>query len=216
MSNTTPSVAGADWTQLLSDPEVVPHFTKLLKLYGEAPVEKREEVLIAALREIKQSGSGPLAASALSTTALSSPGALAGIAMPPFQPEVSSSLWAEDRRQHPRMKCFIAVELRIDGSVAPVWGNLSNASLGGCQVQTPEIVSSGLNLEVGLWVASGQIWVKGIATKGVSTTSNPTVRVKFSDMQMAQRDTLRNFLQIIQNETKDYSSKYGYLAQMKR
>lgn len=213
MSNTTPSVAGADWTQLLSDPEVVPHFTKLLKLYGEAPVETREEVLLAALREIKQSGPGPLAASHLSTTSLSAPSVLAG---PPFQPEVSSSLWAEDRRKHPRMKCFIAVELRINGSVTPVWGNLSNASLGGCQVQTPEIVSSGLNLEVGLWVASGQIWVKGIATKGVSTTSNPTVRVKFSGMQMAQRDTLRSFLQIIQNETKDYSSKYGYLAQMKR
>ncbi len=212
MSITSPSVAGADWTQLLSDPEVVPHFTKLLKLYGEAPVEKREELLIAALREIKQSGSGTLTASSLSTA----PGTLAALAAPPFQPEVSSSLWAEDRRQHPRMKCFIAVELRIDGSITPVWGNLSNASLGGCQVQTPEIVSSGVNLEVGLWVASGQIWVKGIATKGISTTSNPTVRVKFSDMQMAQRDTLRSFLQIIQNETKDYSSKYGYLAQMKR
>jgi hypothetical protein len=212
MSITSPSVAGADWTQLLSDPEVVPHFTKLLKLYGEAPVEKREELLIAALREIKQSGSGTLTASSLSTA----PGTLAALAAPPFQPEVSSSLWAVDRRQHPRMKCFIAVELRIDGSITPVWGNLSNASLGGCQVQTPEIVSSGVNLEVGLWVASGQIWVKGIATKGISTTSNPTVRVKFSDMQMAQRDTLRSFLQIIQNETKDYSSKYGYLAQMKR
>jgi hypothetical protein len=212
MSITSPSVAGADWTQLLSDPEVVPHFTKLLKLYGEAPVEKREELLIAALREIKQSGSGTLTVSSLSTA----PGTLAALAAPPFQPEVSSSLWAEDRRQHPRMKCFIAVELRIDGSITPVWGNLSNASLGGCQVQTPEIVSSGVNLEVGLWVASGQIWVKGIATKGISTTSNPTVRVKFSDMQMAQRDTLRSFLQIIQNETKDYSSKYGYLAQMKR
>jgi len=210
MSNTTPSVAGADWTQLLSDPEVVPHFTKLLKLYGEAPVETREDVLLAALREIKQSGTGTTAASGLYTGA---PGVLTA---PPFQPEVSSSLWAEDRRKHPRMKCFIAVELRIDGSLTPVWGNLSNASLGGCQVQTPEIVSSGVNLEVGLWVASGQIWVKGIATKGVSTTSNPTVRVKFSDMQMAQRDTLRSFLQIIQNETKDYSSKYGYLAQMKR
>ena len=199
---------------MLSDPEVVPHFTRLLKLYGEAPVEKREELLVAALREIKQSGPGNLSASDLSITSLS---AEAGtLATPPFQPEASSSLWAEDRRKHPRMKCFIAVELRIDGSSHPVWGNLSNASLGGCQVQTPEIVSSGVNLEVGLWVASGQIWVKGIATKGISTTSNPTVRVKFSDMQMAQRDTLRSFLQIIQNETKDYSSKYGYLAQIKR
>lgn len=215
MSSASPSVAGADWTQLLSDPEVVPHFTKLLKLYSEAPAEKREEVLLAALRKIKQEGPGVLDVPATLIESVQGSSA-APIVAPPFQPEVSTSVWAEDRRLYPRMKCHIAVELRIDGSQAPIWGNLSNASLGGCLVQTPEIVSSGVNLGVGLWVASGQIWVKGIATKGVSTTSNPTVRVKFNDMQMPEKETLRNFLQLIQNETKDYSSKYGYLAQLKR
>jgi hypothetical protein len=212
MSNATPSLAGADWTRLLSDPEVVPHFTRLLKLYSDAPADKREEILLAALREIKQNDTN---GASLSLGNLGALGATPAVA-PPFQPQVSTSLWVEDRRQHPRMKCFIAVELKVDGSAAPIWGNLANASLGGCLVQTPEIVSSGANLGIGLWVASGQIWVKGIATKGISTTSNPTVRVKFTDMQMAEKDTLRSFLQLIQNETVDYSSKYGYLAQMKR
>lgn len=213
MSSATPSIAGADWTQLLSDPEIVPHFTKLLKVYSEAPAEKREQVLLAALRKIKQEGPGALDISATLIESVHGSAASPVVAPPP---EVSASVWAEDRRSYPRMKCHIAVELRIDGSVVPIWGNLSNASLGGCLVQTPEIVSSGANLNVGLWVASGQIWVKGIATKGVSTTSNPTVRVKFSGMESVEKETLRNFLQLIQNETKDYSTKYGYLAQMKR
>jgi hypothetical protein len=211
----TPSVAGADWTQLLSDPDIVPHFTKLLKLYSEAPAETREQVLLAALRKIKREGPGILDIPAELIESVHG-SIVAPAAAPPFQPEASSSVWAEDRRQYPRLRCYTAVELRVDGFSAPIWGNLSNASLGGCLVQTPEIVSSGVNLGVGLWVASGQIWVKGIATKGVSTTSNPTVRVKFSTMEMTEKDTLRSFLQLIQNETKDYSSKYGYLAQMKR
>ena len=216
MSNAIPSVAGADWTQLLSDPELVPHFTKLLKLYSESPADKREEVLLAALRKIKQEGPGVLDIPAALISNSQGSVATPATVIPPFQPEVSTSVWAEDRRRFPRMKCFIAVELRVDGLSSPIWGNLSNASLGGCLVQTPEIVSSGVNLGVGLWVASGQIWVKGIATKGISTTSNPTVRVKFNDMEMAEKETLRSFLQLVQNETKDYSSKYGYLAQLKR
>lgn len=214
MSNPSPSAAGADWTQLLSDPEIVPHFTELLKLYGDAPADHREAVLLAALREIKQKGADALDASRF---AIGKAGSASSAAVtPPFEAEISTSLWAEDRREHPRLRCFIAAELRVDGISVPIWGNLANASLGGCLVQTPEIVSSGRNLSIGLWMASGQIWVKGIAAKGISTTSNPTVRVKFSDMQMAERETLRNFLQLIQNETKDYSSKYGYLAQLKR
>ena len=212
MSSATPSV-GADWTQLLSDPEIVPHFTKLLKLYSEAPAGKREQVLLTALRKIKQEGPDALE---IPATLIDSVQGSTPVVAPPFQPQVSTSVWAEDRRSHPRMKCHIAVELRINGSVTPIWGNLSNASLGGCLVQTPEIVSSGVELGVGLWVASGQIWVKGVATKGVSTTSNPTVRVKFNGMESAEKETLRSFLQLIQNETKEYSSKYGYLAQMKR
>lgn len=214
MSSATPSV-GADWTQLLGDPEIVPHFTKLLKLYSEAPMDKREQVLLAALRKIKQEGPGVLDIPATLIDSVQESTA-STLVTPPFQPQVSTSVWAEDRRSHPRMKCHIAVELRINGSVTPIWGNLSNASLGGCLVQTPEIVSSGVELGVGLWVASGQIWVKGVATKGVSTTSNPTVRVKFSSMENTEKETLRSFLQLIQNETKDYSSKYGYLAQLKR
>ena len=34
------------------------------------------------------------------------------------------------------MKCFVAVELRVEGSPNPVWGNLSNTSLGGGFVET--------------------------------------------------------------------------------
>ena len=47
------SATGTDWTHILSDPDLVRHVGKLLQTYREAAPEKREEVLLAAMREIK-------------------------------------------------------------------------------------------------------------------------------------------------------------------
>ena len=38
---------GTDWTKILADPDLVRHVGKLLQTYREAPVEKREEALVA-------------------------------------------------------------------------------------------------------------------------------------------------------------------------
>ena len=50
------AATGTDWTRILSDPDLVRHVGKLLQAYREAPVEKREEALLAAMREIKAGG----------------------------------------------------------------------------------------------------------------------------------------------------------------
>ena len=49
-TNTAP---GTDWTRLLTDPDLVGHLGQLLQTYREAPADKREEALLAAMREIK-------------------------------------------------------------------------------------------------------------------------------------------------------------------
>ena len=49
----TKAVPGTDWTRLLSDPGLVGHLGTLLQTYREAPADKREEALLAAMREIK-------------------------------------------------------------------------------------------------------------------------------------------------------------------
>ena len=50
------AATGTDWTRILSDPDLVRHVGKLLQAYREAPAEKREEALLAAMREIKAGG----------------------------------------------------------------------------------------------------------------------------------------------------------------
>ena len=90
--------------------------------------------------------------------------------------------------------------------------------MGGCFVETATPVPSGINVELGLWVASGKIWVKGMILNGIVTKSSPSfgVRITFDQMQVTERESLREFLKFVESTTKGYSSQHGYLAQMKR
>ena len=212
---------GTDWTKLLSDPDLVSHLGELLKAYREAPPEKREEALVSAMRAIKASAPKAKAASAATMAradSFAAPTPTAATNTPPFEPDIFTPSWGQDRRRYPRIKCFVAVELRIEGSNMPIWGNLSNTSMGGCFVETISPVPSEKPVEIGLWVANGKLWVKGIVLNGVVTQSNPCfgVRVRFSDLEPSARDTLREFLKFVEGTTRGYKAEHGYLAQLKK
>jgi hypothetical protein len=220
MSDAKTSARGADWTQLLTDPDVVKNLGKLLQTYRDAPPERRDQALVQAMREIKSGARTDVSAQdrSAATESLATPVATPPEASPPFEPDIFTPSWGQDRRQYPRMKCFVAVELRVQGSPTPIWGNLSNTSLGGSFVETSTPVPSGVPVEVGLWVANGKIWVKGIILTGVVIKSNPTfgIRIRFAQMESTERESLREFLKFVETTTKGYSSEHGYLAQMKR
>jgi PilZ domain len=219
MTETKTSAPGADWTKLLSDPEIVSHLGELLQAYRDAEPARRNQVLLEIMRKIKSRA--PSVRPAASTSPEPSPEppvATMPASTPPFEPDMFTPCWGQDRRRYPRMKCFVAVELRVDGSPTPVWGNLSNTSLGGGFVETATPLKTGVKLEIGLWVANGKIWVKGMILNGIVTRSNPTfgVRLKFDNLEPAERETLRQFLKFVEGITKSYQSQQGYLAQMKR
>jgi hypothetical protein len=217
MSKEGSTALGTDWTRLLNDPDLIANLGKLLQVYREAPPEKRDEALVAAMREIKNgavsSGQG---ASIQKAVPEAPPVAAIPHSTPPFEPDIFTPSWGQDRRRYPRMKCFVAVELRVADSGTAIWGNLSNTSLGGCLVETPDMVPTGVKLDIGLWLASGKIWVKGLALNGIATNSTPSVRIRFGEMQTADRENLQHFLKYVLNETKGYASEHGYLAQLKR
>jgi len=208
------AATGTDWTQILSDPDLVRHVGKLLKAYREAPVEKREEALLGAMREIKAGGSGKPSAEVepaphpVETSASDSP---------PFEPDLFSPNWGSDRRKHPRIKCFVAVEVRVDETPTPIWGNLSNTSASGCLIETAHPVKPGAKVEIGLWVPNGKIWVKGFALSGVvaRTGSGNGLRVRFEGMAPAERDSLRQFLKFVQETTLPSQTENGYFQFLK-
>src|SRR5262249_30656056 len=207
------------------DPDLVGHIGKLLKVCREVAPEKRAKALYEAIREIKQGASAreKETEKAATNVAVAEPPApqpqeMEAETAPPFQPDIFTPSWGQDRRKYPRMKCFVAVEVRVEGSETPIWGNLSNTSLGGCLVQTPSIVDTGKKIEIGLWVANGKLWVKGVILNGVVTgiKASEGIRIKFAEMEASERETLRHFLKFVESTTKSYTQTNGYLAQMKR
>lgn len=212
----TPTTPGTDWTRLLSDPDLVGHLGKLLQTYREAAPEKREEALLAAMREIKSHPQQAPATDAVPAP-IEAPVPVSASATPPFEPDIFTPSWGQDRRRYPRIKCFVAVELKVDGADVPIWGNLSNTSMGGCYVETVTPVKSGADVQIGLWVASGKIWVKGLILNGIVIKSNPCfgVRVRF-DLESPQREPLRQFLKFVETSTRAQSSEYSYLQKLQK
>lgn len=212
------AATGTDWTRILSDPDLVRQVGKLLQAYREAPVEKREEALLTAMREIKAGVSSTKnPASGTKEKPVPQPVPTPTNSTPPFEPDLFSPNWGSDRRRHPRIKCFVAVELHVDEAPSPIWGNLSNTSAGGCLIETATPVKPGAKVEVGLWVPNGKIWVKGFALSGVVTRSGPAngVRVRFEGMASTERDSLRQFLKSVQETIRTSNNENGYIQLLK-
>ena len=85
------------------------------------------------------------------------------------------------------------------------------------QRETANHISGGAKVEIGLWVASGKIWVKGLALSGVVTRSGPAggVRIRFAGMEPAEKENLRQFLKYVQETTRASKSESSYLQLLK-
>lgn len=211
---------GSDWTRLLTDPDLVSHLAVLLQTYRDVPVEQREQALLNAMREIKESAirsraSGKLKVERGPAEELPCPQPVTEA--PPFEPDLFAAPMASDRRRFNRIKCNVAVEIRVESDPEPVWGNLANVSRGGCLVKTVRAVPPNKALEIGLWLASGTIWVKGVVISGMVTriTSSYEVRVQFSRSELSEKEHLREFLKFVENEARKTRSENNYLAQLK-
>ena len=230
------SPKASDWTRLLTDPDLVTHLAELLQTYREVPANQREAALLEAMREIKDAAvkrrqarsenTGEVktrteaadhacvpAAELRPAAALCSPQPVEQA--PPFAPDVVTS--EPDRRRSPRIRCYVAVEIHIEGQTVPVWGNLINVGRGGCLVETASPVPAGKTLEIGLWVATGKIWVKGVILSGVATHSMPSflVRVKFSQAELSEKEHLREFLKFVESSARKAQSEQCYITRLK-
>jgi len=210
------AATATDWTHILSDPDLVRNVGKLLQAYREAVPEKRDEALLAAMREIKESAR-PGESRDQSDPVPPPKAPIRASDVPPFAAELYGPNWSADRRRHPRIKCFVAVELRVDEIPTPIWGNLSNTSVGGCLVETASPVRQGAKVEIGLWVPNGKIWIKSFALSGVVTRSGPAngIRLRFDSMAAEERDNLRQFLKFVQETTRGANAENGYFQLLK-
>ncbi|HVM93165.1 MAG TPA: PilZ domain-containing protein [Terriglobales bacterium] len=219
--STKPMTEGSDWTHLLTDPDLVTHLSVLLQTYREVSPEKRGQALLAAMREIKERAARERAAKEHTAPAAEAeplPSPQPVTETPPFEPDFFAPTMSSDRRKFTRMKCNVAVELRVDGTYTPVWGTLVNVGRGGCMVETARLVPTDKVLQIGLWVASGKIWVKGVIIRGISTgpATSSGVRVQFSRSELSEKEHLREFLKFVEGEAHKSQSEKSYVAKLKR
>src|SRR5437899_2988756 len=106
MTETKTSAPGADWTKILADPEIASHLGELLQAYRDAEPARRNQVLLETMSQIKSRA--PLTQPAVHFSP-EPPVATAPVSTPPFEPDIFTPCWGQDRRRYPRMKCFVAV-----------------------------------------------------------------------------------------------------------
>ncbi len=96
-----------------------------------------------------------------------------------------------ERRQHPRLKCSISAELRPEGQVAPIWGKVSDLSVGGCFVEMPIPLRPGTSIKAGLWIQDKKLWANA---KVVSSRPGFGIGLQFMAIAPEDQERLRQFL----------------------
>ena len=111
----------------------------------------------------------------------------------------------KDRRLHPRLKCRVTIELQPGEDGVPVFGNLTDVSMGGCYVETSAILSPGTKIKLSFSMDDTTL-----VTDGVVARIEPGlgVAVQFKEMNREGRDRMLKVLEFVQKTTTFYNNRY--------
>jgi hypothetical protein len=115
-------------------------------------------------------------------------------------------------RRYPRLKCFVAVTIRSRAPEVGV-GNLSSIGLGGCGVETLNLVNPGITVEISP-VEDERLAVIGDVVNQRVLVGQPGfgIGIAFSDTD----DRINEFVKFVEGKTQRDAQEYWYLARLKR
>ena len=119
--------------------------------------------------------------------------------------EKQKHLAYKDRRVHPRLKCRVAIELQPEAKGTPVFGNLTDISMGGCYVETSAILAPGTKIKLGFSMDDGSLTAEGIISRiepGVG------VAMQFREVNREGREKMFKVLEFVQKSTAFYNNRY--------
>ena len=99
-----------------------------------------------------------------------------------------------DRRRHPRYTLQVKIEIRKEGTDAPMRLQTTDLSLGGCYVQLTIPLSVGLRLQATLWLDDCPIVVRGLVVTRHPQFGNGIV---FLDFEGEGEQLLSRYLRAI-------------------
>jgi diguanylate cyclase (GGDEF)-like protein len=111
----------------------------------------------------------------------------------------------KDQRLHTRMKCRLTIELHPQPGNGPIFGNLIDISLGGCYVETSEILAPSSNVKLVFSIDDGTLSAEGIVAR---IHPGSGVAIQFKEMSRDSREKMYRILEFVQNSTTVYNDRY--------
>lgn len=121
----------------------------------------------------------------------------------------SASAQAADRRQAPRVRCQLPIEIRTKGSRFSIRGETIDVSLTGCYVGTMQPMAVGTEIEFRCWVAA-----RPIECKAVIRTCDPCVGngIEFLEIDDLSQSILGYHLHKLQAEDGQVNEPTGVIG----
>jgi diguanylate cyclase (GGDEF)-like protein/putative nucleotidyltransferase with HDIG domain len=119
--------------------------------------------------------------------------------------EKQKQLSYKDRRVHPRLKCRVTIELQSETGGAPVFANLTDISMGGCYIETSNILSPGSKIKLGFSMDDTNLSAEGVVAR---LDPGSGVAVQFREMNRDGRDRMFKILEFVQKSTAFYNNRY--------
>jgi hypothetical protein len=96
-----------------------------------------------------------------------------------------------ERRQHPRRRCSLSVELHPATQESRIWGRVSDISLGGCFVEMSSTLKEGTKVRLALWIQDKKLWAVG---KVAAARLGSGVGIEFEEIKTDDREQLKRYL----------------------
>jgi c-di-GMP-binding flagellar brake protein YcgR len=105
----------------------------------------------------------------------------------------------EEKRNHPRLKVRVPVELRPEATETPIRGETSDLSLGGFYIEMMFTLDIGTELDITLQVGDSTLLAAGEVVTCDRTVGNG---IRFTSMLPEDREELERFLQAVEAQQK--------------
>src|ERR1700685_1183613 len=118
--------------------------------------------------------------------------------------EKQKQLSYKNRRLHPRLKCRVTIEFSPEDGV-PVFGNLTDLSIGGCYIETRAIFKAGTIVELGFSTDDGSMTAEGVVARigpGIG------MGVQFKELNREGRVRMLKILEYVRKTSAFYDSRY--------
>jgi diguanylate cyclase (GGDEF)-like protein/putative nucleotidyltransferase with HDIG domain len=119
--------------------------------------------------------------------------------------EKQKQLTYKDRRTHPRLKCRVTIELQTETGSVPAFANLTDVSMGGCYIETSNIVSPGSKIKIGFSMDDASLTTEGIVLR---LDPGSGIAVQFREANREGRDRMFRILEFVQKATAFFDNRY--------